>query len=512
VSRSRRQRERNSKRRIARRLRRRNWEDQAEPMMTASNIHYEVGGRVRAIGSGGIGAMHLLARRVGLIEEIDVNLQLLNKHLPYHESDHVLNIAYNVLSGGSCLEDIELWRNDENHLNALGAQRIPDPTTAGDFCRRFKKVDIEILMDVINEVRQRVWAEQPAGFFEEAIIDADGTLAPTTGECKEGMDISRKGVWGYHPLVISLANTNEVLYVENRSGNRPSHEGAAERFDQAIALCRKGGFRRILLRGDTDFSQTRHLDRWDAEGDVRFIFGMDAMPNLRREADQLGKSEWRRLKRRPQYEVQTEPRERPENIKEQVVREREFADIRTRSEDVAEFAYRPVACRKIYRMIVVRKNLTIVKGEWALFDDIRYFFYLTNDWISSPAEIVFLANERCNQENLIGQLKNGVRALQMPVDNLVSNWAYMVMSSLAWTLKAWFALLLPAGGRWSAKHAREKQAVLRMEFKTFLNAFMRVPCQIARTGRRIAYRLLSWNPWQAVFLRVIDVLHSPLRC
>jgi hypothetical protein len=481
-------------------------------MMTASNIHYDVGGRVRALGPGGIGSMHLLAGRTGLIDEIDANLHLLKRHLPYHESDHVLNIAYNVLSGGTCLEDIELWRNDENYLNGLGALRIPDPTTAGDFCRRFKVPDIEMLMLVINEVRLRVWAQQPEGFFAEAIVDADGTLAPTTGECKEGMDISHKGTWGYHPLLISLANTGEVLFLVNRSGNRQSHEGASNRFDQAIALCREAGFRSIWLRGDTDFSQTKHLDRWDDEGDVRFVFGMDAMPNLCQIADRLGKGEWWRLVRRPKYEMQTAPRERPDNIKEQVVREREFRNIRLRSEDVAEFAYRPVACKKTYRMVVVRKNLTIEKGEWALFDDIRYFFYITNDRVSSPEEIVFLANDRCNQENLIAQLKNGARALQMPVNNLVSNWAYMVMASLAWTLKVWFALLLPEGGRWAEKYEREKLAVLRMEFKTFVNAFMRVPCQIVRTGRRIWYKLLAWNPWQSVFLRAVDVLHSPLRC
>ena len=163
-------------------------------------------------------------------------------------------------------------------------------------------------------------------------------------------------------------------------------------------------------------------------------------------------------------------------------------------------------------MVVVRKNLTIAKGESALFDDIRYFFYITNVWDTPPENIVFLANERCNQENLIEQLKNGVHALQMPVGILVSNWAYMVMACLAWTLKAWFALLLPEGGRWAEKYEREKQAVLRMEFKTFVNAFMRVPCQIVRTGRRILYRLLSWNPWQPVFLRAVDALHRPLRC
>ena len=512
MSRSRRRKERNYKRRIEWRLRRRNWEEQGEPMLTASNIHYDIRGRTRALGPGGLGAMHLLATRTGLREQLDVNLHLLKKHLPYHESDHVLNIAYNLLSGGTCLEDIELWRNDETYLNALGALRIPDPTTAGDFCRRFEPEDIETLMSVINEIRVRVWRQQGESFFEEAIIEADGTHVPTTGECKAGMDISRHGIWGYHPLLVSLANTGEPLYLVNREARRPSHEGATERFDQAIALCREAGFRGMLLRGDTDFSQTKYLDGWDAAGDVRFIFGMDAHPKARGIAESLGTRAWKRLRRRRKYGVKTQCRARPENIKEQVVREREFTNIRLRSEDVAEFPYRPVACRKDYRVVVLRKNLTIEKGAWALFDDIRYFFYITNDWATPAEEIVFLANERCDQENLIAQLKNGARALQMPVDNLVSNWAYMVMASLAWTLKAWFALLLPEHGRWAEKHRDEKRTVLRMEFKTFLNAFMRVPCQIVRTGRRIVYRLLSWNPWQAVFLRGVDRLRVPMRC
>src|SRR5207237_6503311 len=92
-----------------------------------------------------------------------------------------------------------------------------------------------------------------------------------------------------------------------------------------------------------------------------------------------------------------------------------------------------------------------------------------------------------------------------------SNWAYMVMASLAWTLKAWFALLLPEGGRWGQRYADDKQTVLRMEFKTFLNAFMRIPCQVIRTGRQIVFRLMAWNPWVAVLLRGVDVLHQPIR-
>jgi hypothetical protein len=104
-----------------------------------------------------------------------------------------------------------------------------------------------------------------------------------------------------------------------------------------------------------------------------------------------------------------------------------------------------------------------------------------------------------------------VRATRMPVDNLLSNWAYMVMAALAWTLKAWFALLLPENGRWGVRYRQQKAAVLKMEFRTFLNAIMRIPAQLVRTGRRIVFRLLSWNSWQPVFLRGVDQLHGCLR-
>jgi len=480
-------------------------------MMAARNIQYEVAQRSRGLACGGIGAVHLLARRAGLIEAIDRNLHLLKVHLPYHESDHVLNVAYNILAGGTCLQDIELQRNQEAYLDALGARRIPDPTTEGDFCRRFKPADIEALMEVINEVRLGVWKLQGPEFFERAVIDADGTLATTYGQCKEGMDISYKGQWGYHPLLVSLANTGEVLYLVNRSGNRPSSEGAAERFDQAAALCQRAGFRKVLFRGDTDFTQTHKLDQWDAEG-KEFIFGIDAMPNLVNIADALPQTAWKRLVRPPKYPMVTQERARPENVKERIVKEREFENVRLFSEMVAEFEYRPTACRQSYRVVAVCKNLTVEKGQTLLFDDLKYFFYITNDRATPAQEIVPAANGRCNQENLIEQLKNGARAMEMPVGDLVSNWAYMVMASLAWTLKAWLALVLPEEGRWKQKYQAQKQSLLRMEFKTFLNGLMRLPCQIVRGGRRIVYRLLSWNPCQEVLLRAVEALRVPLRC
>jgi hypothetical protein len=479
-----------------------------QPQFTARTIHYEISDKTQAINCGGIGLFHTLARRVGLIQMIDERLHLFKFHMPYHESDHVLNIAYNALCNGTCLQDIELRRNDEAFLNALGTRRIPDPTTAGDFCRRFTPESIETLIDAINETRRRVWAEQPDSFFDCAIIDADGTLIETTGQCKEGMDIAYNGIWGYHPLVVSLANSGEVLSIVNRSGNRPSHENAAREIDRSLYLCLQAGFRRVLLRGDTDFSQTEYLDTWNAMSRVRFIFGYDAMPNVVEMAENLAESAWRRLERPARYAVRTEPRQRPVNVKDRMVREREFETLRLQSEDVAEFEYRPGACCQSYRLVVVRKNITKEKGEQALLDDIRYFFYITNEREWASSEVVFSANDRCNQENLIAQLKGGVRALHSPLSTLESNWAYMVMTALAWNLKAWWALSLPEEpGRWQKRRREEKMWALRLEFRSFLNAFVLLPCQILKTGRKVVYRLLSWNPQMSILFRLIGVLN-----
>ena len=311
-------------------------------MLGSGAVRYEVGGNVDATGFGGIAAVHRLVTKLGLVDRIDEDLQLLKVHLPYHESDHVLNLAYNVACGGTRLEDIERLRHDTAYMNALGAQLIPDPTTAGDFCRRFTETDVATLMEAINTVRPRLWTGRGRELLGPiAYLDADGTIAPTHGEHKHGMDISYKGIWGYAPLIVSLANTREVLYLVNRPGNAPSHAGAAQWIDKAIDLVAPHA-ERVCLRGDTDFSLTAHFDDWAER--VDFVFGMDCNAALRSRAEALDEASWVPLLRPTAAPPRSGQRRRREpNHKRRIVAERGYVNLELNCEDVAEFTYQPAS-------------------------------------------------------------------------------------------------------------------------------------------------------------------------
>ena len=468
------------KKKIDQRVKKRNWDAQPFPMFSGSDIHYDIDERNIGIASGGIGCIQLLAEKTGLIKLINKNIKLLKRHLPYHESDHILNIAYNVFAGGTRPDDIDLQRNDDAFLNAAGAEIIPDPTTAGDFLRRFEEKDVTKSMDIKNIIRQKVWNRQPEKFKKEGIADADGSISETTGECEERMDIAYNGQWGFHPLIISLANTGEPIYIINRPGNVPSHTDSAKRTGRSLDLV-SDTFDKIYLRGDTDFSLTQYFDTWDQQ--CFFFLGMDARPNLVRIAK--GVEQWELFEREPKYEVKTNKRKRPKNVRREVVKKRKFKKIQTESEHIAEFSYKPGKCANTYRMAVLKKRIRIVKGTKTVEEYDRYFFYISNDREKTAKEIIQFYRKRANHENDIEQLKNGVRALHSPLNTFIANWAYMVVVASAWDLKAWYGLLMPSRPIGAG--------IIRMEFKRFINTFISIPCIIIKTGRKICHRIIGFD-------------------
>lgn len=460
-------------------------EERVSPMFSTTNISYEFSDKISAIHCGGIGVVDQLIKQLKIPELINSNIHLLKKHKPYFESDHILNIAYNIICGGRCLEDIELLRNNIVYMDALGAKRIPDPTTSGDFLRRFDESDIRKLMDISNTVNKSIWnVSLEKGSRQSGIIDIDGTIQGSYGEKKEGIDISYKGIWGFSPLVLTEATTGTHLYVVNRSGNSKSSDGAAEWIDKAIEEVGYS-FEHVYLRGDTDFSLTREFDKW-TEKNVRFVFGYSNWPNLVKKADLIDKNEWKRLSK-SKKRVKTKKRKKKKNIKREAVIRRNFKDYREKELYVGEFNYKPVKCGRKYRVVVLKKIIDVTEGQQFLFEDCRYFFYITNIWDISAKDIVKFINGRCNHENKIEQLDNGIHALKMPASEFSANWAYMTICSLAWNIKSWLGLLMPD------KMKGEK--IIRCEFKRFQNIIINIPCQIIKTGRRVVYRFLNYNNW-----------------
>ncbi len=472
----------------------RSWQPQREePVLESGNIHYEVSGRVKAVDCGGLGMLQTVVSATGLPEAIDDDVSVLKRHLPYHESDHILSLVYTLLTGGRCLGDLEQRRENVAFLDAIGARRIPDPTTAGDFLRRFDgEQKVLSLMEAINRARSSVWRTRPLSERRLALIDVDGSIVETEGRCKERMDMSYDGRWGFGPLFVSLANSDELLYTVNRPASRPSHDGAVAWIDRAILWGRHGArFERVRLRGDTDFSLTEHFDRWTEE-DVEFVFGIDAHPSFVKRAKALETEAWKPFERsRPK---RANRRRRAPNVRREVVLEKGYRNLTLEEEHVAEMEYRPRKSQKTYRMIVLRKRIRVTEGQLRLDDDVRYFFYVTNVPKSDLATraVVRENNARCQQENVIEQLKNGVQATRLPVREFYANWTYLVIAALAWNIKAWAGLLLPVemGAR----------TLLRMEFRRFLNEIVKLPAQVLTSGRKLIFRLLEVNRWAELLL------------
>lgn len=469
------------------------------PVFRNRRIRVEAAHRGDTTPYAGLAAPVLLAKKTGLDRAIDDRLGLLKFPLPYAESDHVLTHAYNLFVGGSCIEDIGNLQRSEAVRKLLGAERIPAPSTAGDFLRRFDRDDLTALQSAVDASRAKVWKKMPRRLRRHATVDIDSHIKEVYGECKEGADFSYTRKWSYHPLLVTLAETGECLRSINRPGSAPSAAGAVDALRGVFDLtC--DAFDAVYLRGDSKFCQREIVTLCEKPAyGVRFAVVKEASPNVRKTSETLPESSWMPFIPRP--DKQRPPRsgkrrrKRP-RLRRQTAARRGYRNLDTIKEWVSEVPYSLTKCEGTFRLVIKRQLIEERDGQGALFHRYEYRFILSNipEGEMTAAEVVRFAYGRCDQENAIEQAKNGLNGFRMPTGGLLANGAFLMAAQIAWCLRAWLSLIaLPA-------------ETLRWEWKRFRHAFVYIAAKVVRIAREAIVRLSASHRWAAPFIRATDKL------
>jgi hypothetical protein len=427
---------------------------------------------------GGLSLAARLVSRVRLPQAIDGALSLLRAHRPFTEADHVLTHAYNLYIGGTCIEDIAHLQTSEPVRRLLGAGRIPDPTTAGDFLRRFGAEDLRALDTAIDEAQVRAW-KLAHGKRKRAValVDMDSHVHAVYGHQKEGTDFTYKGTFGYHPLAITLAGTQECLRLVNRPGNVTSADGAAGLLHDVFPMLKKH-FQRVVVRGDSAFARQEIYEACEAHGQD-FAIVSPAHRNFDEIAESLPEKSWKRFRADSGCRARRTPtrRKRGRNVRRRTARARGKRDLKLERQWLAEVEYRPARSQRSYRLVIRRQRIE-ESNQGELFETWRYRFVISNMSKRHSAEdVVKLTYQRCDQENIIEQLQNGVAAMAMPTGGFLANGAYLICARVAHNLKSWLAQI-----------ALPKESV-RWEWKRFRQSFVIIAARVVRHAGGVMVRI-----------------------
>jgi hypothetical protein len=485
------------------------WPEHEGPVMRLPRLHVETAHRVTVTRFGGLALAEQFCRRHGVAALIDEHVEVLKLHMPYHESDHVLAQALNLYVGGTCLEDMTVLQHDEAVLRMVGAGRLPDPTTAGDFLRRFDTEQhpeaLTGLRHANNELGQRVWRklsrrQRRRRKREWCVIDLDGHIKELYGVQKEGADFSYNGKWSYQPLIVSMASTGECLGVRNRPGNVRSGDGADEVVNEVLEWT-TNHFDHILVRGDSDFDRQALREVIEHHGGF-FAFVGRAQKGRPEQAAALPEDAYRpfltraeRQRQRRKDDHGTKPRRKKRNRRRQRARQRNYKERLQTKQWVAETTYQPPGQPNIYRLVIRRKLIEHRKGQVHLFDDHEYAWVVTNlpdDF--SAEDVIDHTYQRCDQENVIEQMGSGLACWRMPVAEFDGNSAWLEIARLAWNMAKWIAQLsLP-------------KEVVRWEWKRFRLHYVLVPAQIIKRARQMWVRLMGARSTTEPLLLAFDTL------
>jgi hypothetical protein len=470
------------------------WPETCGRVMRTPKLHAEVDAQSEVTPYGGLALVSAFVRRFKVAQTIDERVNVLKLYLPYHESDHILALAMNFYVGGTCIEDMANLQQSEAVQRLLGSCRTPDPTTAGDFLRRFderrNQGSLEDLRSANDEVQSQVWkALSPRSGRkrkrrEWAVIDMDGHTKELYGVQKEGADFSRKGQWSFHPLLVSMAGTGECLAVRNRPGNQRSCEGAADVLEDVLPRVNRH-YKNVLVRGDSDFGWRDIRETCDRNG-AYFAFVGREFPDRPGIANSIPERQWKPFRTRAarqknedrkRSDYRRRRKKRTRNRRRKRARERNYKELRQVKQWVTEILWSPIGSAAPIRLVIRRQLIEHHKGQEFLFEQYRYRYVETNLPASvSTVEVIDHTYERCDQEKMIGQMGSGLAAWRMPVAEFDGNCAWLEIARLAWNFAKWIAqLALP-------------DEVVRWEWKRFREAWVYLAAQVTKRGRQVWVR------------------------
>jgi len=475
------------------------WPSTRGRVLRTPTLHFEVDPRAVVTPYGGLALVEELCRSFDVAQIIDEHVHVLKQHQPFHESDHILAQVFNLYVGGSTLEDLASLQHDEALRRMLGACRLPDPTTAGDFLRRFTPESLDALRTANTRIQRAVWRKLarrhrwPRGKRPRMVVYLDGHIKELYGASIEGADFSYTGKWSYQALTVTLAGTGECLAVRLRPGNMRSSEGAASVLDEVLPWIKEHA-EDVLVVADSDFDRSDVRQACVRAG-VYFAFVGREQSDRPEMADSI--SEWRTFRTRAARQVEQRrgrkgyrSRKRRPNLKRQRARERKFTELRLVRQFVGETSWTPRGTTEQLRLVVRRQLIDRHEPKQGmLFEQFRDRYIVTNLPASWAAEEVIDATyERCDQENVIEQLGSGLAMWRMPVKQFIGNEVWMEIARLAWNMRSWIAqLALP-------------EEVVRWEWKRFRHAFVYLAAEVVHHARQILVRFAASHRFAPMLL------------
>jgi hypothetical protein len=454
-------------------------EEKNQPVFTNPVIKIDENKRAPLCTTGGITLIRNLAMKLNIADKINEGIKILKKHKPYHESDHIFNFLYNFLTGGDAIRDIEKRQGDVAFLKMIGADSIPDPTTAGDFLFRFNEENINNFQSIIDRVQDDAFSLLHERKRKVATIDADSSIHQVYGEKKEGADFAYDKTYSYNAYYMTLMETGDILYQDLREGNTYSSEGTVRILPGVIDRVKKN-FSRILFRGDSAFYSKEIVNICD-DKKVDFSIVADQTKPLMNKVMNIPKEEWYPfIPQRNRCKKNVKEREKRRNNKMIILRKYKKVSKRKGPQEISSFYYKPTGWSKEYRFVVKRTEIIDKQNQLYLDEDLckyTYHIIVTNSE-RKERNVIKIAQGRGNQENYIKDFKDGLGLSHIPTGFFNANKIYFKIAALAWNLKTWLLNLIQSGSG----------AIIR--FKRFLVDWIFKACTVADNGKnRIVIRM-----------------------